>query len=149
MTFDELTAILRTHANQTFGVGASEQEIRVAEKELRTPITGSYRKFLREFGWGGVGHLELFGLGSDVPRHLDLVATTLSERCEMLPLLPQHFIPIMNDGAGNLYCLGERCHGDEPQIVFWDHSLGQDQEPEVVSIAFTEWLASQLANVST
>lgn len=69
------------------------------------PIEVDYRRFLLELGWGGAGHLELFGLGNDVPRHLDCIERTLSERTEMHPRIPHDLLPIMNNGGGDHYCL--------------------------------------------
>lgn len=99
MTFEEMKARMCAAGSMEVGKGASEAEIAVAEKTLGVPIQGDYRRFLLEFGWGGAESLELFGLGADVPRHLDLVEITLSERTEMHPRLPHHLLPLMNNGG--------------------------------------------------
>jgi hypothetical protein len=95
---------------------------------------------------GGVGSFELFGLGSDVPSYLDLVAVTESERTEMRPALPAYLIPLMNDGGGNLYCLDSR-REDEPAVIFWDHTAGEGQEPEAVAPDFISWLAERMEHL--
>ena len=143
MTFDELKTRFQAREDRAFGVGASESEIDDAERTLLVPIVGTYRSFLLEFGWGGVGSFEVFGLGADVPPYLDLVAVTHSERAEMHPPLPRHLIPIMNDGGGNLYCLDSTV-STEPPVVFWDHERGPNQRPEACAENFLEWLASQV-----
>lgn len=137
-TFSELKARLLRHAEREFGQGASEAEIAQAESALNLPIRGDYREFLRTFGWGGVGSHELYGLGQDVPEHLNLIAITQSERTEMLPRLNAHLLPIMNDGAGNLYCIDAAA--DCAPIVFWDHTLTADQIPERRASGFATWL---------
>ena len=61
--------------------------------------------FLGHIDWASIEGLELYGLGEDVPAYLDLVTVTVSERTEMRPRLPNRLVPLMNDGAGNHYCL--------------------------------------------
>ncbi len=143
MTFDELARRLESSSSKTLGRGASEHEIHAASARLGVNLAGGYRRFLQRFGWGGVGALELFGLGSDVPPYLDLVAMAESERTEMRPALPAHLIPFMNDGGGNLYCLDLRRTG-EPPVVFWDHTASEGQEPQSVAPDFISWLAERL-----
>jgi hypothetical protein len=94
MRFEEVAAILTSREDQCLGTGVDEAEIRLAEEALGTRIHGSYRSFISRFGWGGVGHIELHGLGKDVPPHLDLVEITKSERTEMNPDLDMFFGPV-------------------------------------------------------
>jgi len=143
MTFHELAELLEKNPSKSFGRGVAEAEINTASARLGVSLTGSYRLFLQRFGWGGVGSLELFGLGADVPPYLSLTAMTRSEREEMSPALPKHLIPLMNDGGGNLYCLDSRTAG-EPPIVFWDHTAGEQQEPAQVASDFVTWLAERV-----
>jgi SMI1-KNR4 cell-wall len=143
MTFDDLARRLVSSSSKVLGRGANEHEILAASVRLGVNLSGGYRRFLQRFGWGGVGALELFGLGSDVPPYLDLVALTESERTEMYPALPHYLIPLMNDGGGNLYCLDSRGMG-EPPVVFWDHTAGEGQTPASVAPDFISWLAERL-----
>lgn len=141
-TFEELRKRLGSHPKKAFGKGATEEEVVAAERALGLSLGGTYRDFLRQFGWGGVAHLEIYGLGRDVPRHLDLVRVTQSERTEMRPRLPGHLLPVMNDGGGNLYCIDTKVEG--LPLVFWDHTLREDQDPEQCATGFAEWLDEQL-----
>jgi hypothetical protein len=143
MTFDQLAQKLESSSSKTFGRGASEDELHAVSARLGVSLVGGYRRFLERFGWGGAGSFELYGLGPDVPRYLDLVAVTESERTQMSPALPAHLIPIMNDGGGNLYCLDSSKPGD-PMIVFWDHTAGEEQEPEPVASDFVSWIEERL-----
>jgi hypothetical protein len=143
MTFDQLAQKLESSPSKSFGRGAGEDDLQAAGARLGVNLVGGYRRFLERFGWGGVRSFELYGLGSDVPRYLDLVAVTESERTQMSPALPTHLIPIMNDGGGNLYCLDSSKAG-EPIIVFWDHTAGEEQEPEPVASDFVSWMEERL-----
>src|SRR5882757_10057180 len=105
MSFDEIRSIFERAVDSIIGHGVVESEIVRAESRLQIRINGEYRTFLQTYGWGGVGSVEVFGLGSDVPQFLDLVRVTESERTEMHPRLAPHLLPVMNDGGGNLYCL--------------------------------------------
>lgn len=145
-SFDDLAEILLLSNDSFLGTGATEEEIRNAENALGIPFHGGFRKFLMRFGWGGVVGVELYGLGKNVPFHLNLVTLTLSERTEMHPRLRKELLPIFNDGAGNHYCLDTSISG-EPPIVFWDHEAGADQIPEVDDMNFSAWLIAYLEDI--
>lgn len=144
MIYDDLKLRIESHPERDFGEGATMEQIEHAERELGLRILGSYRRFLGDFGWGGVGHIDIFGLGDAVPDHLNLVAMTRSERQEMRPHLPPYLLPVMNDGAGNLYCLDTRVDAREAPVVFWSHELGESQEPEQIASTFAGWLGDVL-----
>ena len=127
------------------GSGNAPVEIENAEQVLGIRVAGSYRDFLRRFGWIGIGPTEIYGLGRDVPPYLDLVKMTLSERSEMSPTLAHRLLPFFNDGFGNLYCLDtSNAPEGENAVVFWNHELDTGQTPEFVSQSFAEWLAGEL-----
>ncbi len=142
-TFAETAARLAAFEDSELGGGVGKAALDAAEQALGIRITGGYRSFLERFGWGGVEHIELFGLGDDVPSHLDLVTVTRSERSEATPALPVHLVPVMNDGGGNLLCLDTRS-GDEPAVVFWDHEEDAAQTPSVEAASFADWLTEML-----
>jgi hypothetical protein len=146
MNFETLAHLLISFPENSLGSGATEEEIQRAERDLGLRIFGAYREFLRRFGWGGVEDFELYGLGTGVPSHLNLVNITQSERSEMEPHLPRDLLPIMNDGGGNLYCLNTCTGTNEPAIVSWYHDLGYEQTPELVSEDFASWVTSLLPN---
>jgi SMI1-KNR4 cell-wall len=142
MNYDDMKKLMVQRGALTLGKGATEIEIQEAQQAIGLPIRGDYRNFLLDFGWGGDGAFELYGLGSDVPPFLNLIAITLSERVEMSPPLRQELIPVMNDGWGNLYCLDASSEG--PRVVFWDHEGSRDQVPAVDAEDFSSWLAGLL-----
>ena len=146
-TFVELADRLLRFEGCDLGDGVDETEITEAERVLGVRIDGGYRQFLKRFGWGGVGHVELYGLGSNVPAHLNVVDITLSEREEMGPKLRPNLVPVMNDGGGNLYCIDTNAEG-EPSVVFWDHTAGTDQEPDLDADDFASWLDEQLEDLA-
>lgn len=118
------------------------EQVEDAERRLAVRLPESYRAFLSEFGWGRFADDEIYGLGSDVPSHLDLVRNAVAEQTVMEPLMPHGLVPVMNDGAGNHYCLNTRSFcGNECPVVFWDHELAQD---EFISPSFDLWLITRL-----
>ena len=149
MDFSSLADLIEADSlNARYGIGATDDEIEAARIKLDAPLTHGYASFLKRFGWLELGGDEIFGLGSDVPSHLDVVANTLSERTEMQPNIPSELIPILNDGFGNHYCIDASAIGSAaPQIVFWDHELGTDQIGEPVSATFEIWLAELFAGL--
>ncbi|WP_375546595.1 SMI1/KNR4 family protein [Actinophytocola gossypii] len=86
----------------TPGPGVSNNEIVAAERALG-PFPGGYREFLSEFGWLEFGSCEVYGLGSGKPDYMDVVRMTLSERAQPAVPLPESWVCVMNDGAGNLF----------------------------------------------
>jgi len=145
MNFAVLENRILARPGREQGSGASADEILDAEQKLGIQFIGSFRRFLERFGWIGVGPVEIYGIGTDVPKHLNLVEITLSERSEMRPALRHEFIPVMNDGRGNLYCLDTAYRIDiEVPIVLWDHEQGSGQRPTKISKSFAEWLDAKL-----
>ena len=142
-TYEDLSRRLLGIGSQELGPGATETEIEAAENDLELLISGGYRRFIRQFGWGAVGSLELYGVGASVPLRHDLVRVTTSERSEMEPALPRHLLPVMNDGFGDLYCLDTRTT-DDPPIVLWAHEDGRDQVPDLEGETFVSWLWEML-----
>jgi cell wall assembly regulator SMI1 len=141
----ELIRRLRSFREAEFGRGATPQEIELAEEQLGVGLPVSYKAFLGHFGWVSLEGLEIYGLGEDVPAYLDLLKVTLSERTQMRPRLPSHLLPLMNDGAGNHYCLDvESREQGECVVVFWDHNLGESQDPEHVAPNLEAWLSEEL-----
>lgn len=138
-TYQQVSERIRKFDERDLGQGAKIHEIEDAERSLDLKIKGEFRSFIEEFGWGGVGHIDIYGLGDDTPQHLSIVRVTQSERTEMIPRLPENLLPIMNDGAGNLYCLDMGSTG-EPRVVFWDHTGGASQHPEEKGETFAIWL---------
>jgi cell wall assembly regulator SMI1 len=148
MSFKKLREELHRHARTIFDQGASDTDIKDAERTLGVVLSLSYRHFLRDFGWGSVAHFEIFGLGSEVPHYLDLINMTQRERTEMEPAIPKYLVPLMNDGAGNHYCLDtSQMKKDECPVVFWDHELGRNQRPALVAPSFDLWLLELLNSI--
>jgi cell wall assembly regulator SMI1 len=148
MNFEYLKHIVGNQNNQNFGKGVTLEEIHKAEQILEVIFPDTYKSFLLEYGWGGVGHIEIYGLGLDAPFHLKLIEVTKSEREEMHPRLQKHLVPLMNDGFGNHFCLDtSKILNGECPIVFWDHEKPENQEPEFISLNFLQWLIDEISNV--
>lgn len=125
MLFSRTINRLLSFETKELGRGTSIREIDAAEQRLHVKLSESYKAFLQRFGWGGVEHIQLCGLGEGVPDYLNLVYVTESERADAEPQLPSYLVPLMNDGAGNHYCLDTRRYREgECPVVFWDHELG-------------------------
>lgn len=149
MSISEMFSRINLLVNKECGGGASDQEIADAERAIGVRFPQSYKAFLLRFGWAEFYCDTLYGLGADVPLGFTLVRNALCERHEAHPHIPLHLIPIMNDGAGNNYCLDtSRLHDDECPVVFWDHEHedGPDQSPEQVSPSFDRWLIDRIVN---
>jgi hypothetical protein len=125
------------------GTGISVDQLEGIERELSLRIVGGYRLFLLEVGWLQLDADEIYGSGDDVPLHLDLVSVTRSERQEALPNLPHNLLPVLNNGAGDLYCLDTASHGEPPVVARWHEGAGLES-PELIAADFDAWLRALL-----
>lgn len=150
MSIGEMNDCIRSFPGLESGKGATDDQIDSVAESLRVKLSDSYRRFLSIFGWAKFTHQELYGLGSDVPPHLDLMKNTLAERTEMRPALPTVLVPVMNDGAGNHYCLDTSMMADgECPIVFWDHEQPAEQVPDRVAPSFDHMIIDLLGELSS
>jgi len=129
--------------DKELGVGADVTSIANASRSLGVRLPDSYRAFLLKCGWARFAHEEICGLGPTVPAYLDLTATAKLERESAYHGMPNHLVPLMNDGAGNQYCIDSSAdEGGESPIVFWDHESGRATER--VAPSFATWLIGRL-----
>jgi cell wall assembly regulator SMI1 len=122
------------------GIGASAEEVADAERKLGVSFPEAFRAYLTDLGYLEFESVEMYGLGVGVPKHLDLVENTIAERTVLHPNIPIQFIPVLNNGCGDHYCLDLRPNALDPPVVFWSHELGPDQTPAFVAERFTGWL---------
>lgn len=149
MSFEELAKRIASVSTRQCGCGASREQISNVMNGMGVVFPESYIWFLKEYGWVRLGGDELYGLGPDIPAYLELGRITESERKDARPHLKHYLVPIMNDGAGNHYCLDTlKMNEGECPVVFWDHELGEEQEPQCVSGSFSEWLNTRLEELS-
>ncbi len=151
MSIREMVDRIGMLAEKEIGTGASDQDIADTECEIGIRFPASYKAFLRVFGWARIYHDPIYGIGPSCPRPYALVEHVVLERTECEPNIPHQLVPVLNDGAGNHYCLDtSRFHGDECPVVFWDHEHwdGSDQSPEEVSPSFDRWLIDRIAEGS-
>ncbi|WP_435009588.1 SMI1/KNR4 family protein [Tundrisphaera lichenicola] len=138
MSFDEIE-----HTDHVqIGTGAAPSEIELAQQKLNVVFPDDYKDFLLKFGRAKLKYDHVHGIGYGVPDLANVVLNTIDERDDFEPLLPNHLIPVMNDGSGNHFCIdiNKSRHGISP-IVFWDHESrdGQSQIPELISPSFEKW----------
>jgi len=152
IAFEQLCHRLYGYAGLEHARGATDSQIVEVERVLGVKLPDDYVLFLREFGWISLEGLELYGVGDGVPAPWELVSSTIRERQLAEPAIPNILIPVMNDGAGNHYCLDmSRFSGGQCPVVFWDHEdrRGTQQVPETVANSFVEWLWKQLDELET
>jgi len=141
MTFEDIEQRLKYHDDFDHGAGVNAETIADAERELGRAFPDSYRRFLQSFGWGCFGNFEIYGLGEDVPMWLDVMTAV---NCVNAPL-PPHLLPLHYEGDGDHICIDtRRGPGDSAPVVFWDHELGAEQDPQKIADDFLEWIARLL-----
>jgi hypothetical protein len=139
MDWDEVLAERVASGGAKVGRGVSEREVTDAEAMVGS-FPDDYRVFLSRFGYAAVGADQVFGLGDDVPKYLDVVAMTVLERRES-PGLPAAAIVIFNDGGGNLTFLAGQGDGSSKVFVLYHDDPA---EVAVKSSDFSAWLTGRL-----
>jgi antitoxin YobK len=127
----------------TFAGPKTPTLISLAEKQLNIKFPEVYRRFLIEFGAGGLGFFEIYGIinedfeNSRIP---DVVWFTLRMRNEAN--LPSFLLPVYELGDGELYCLDLRIQqGDEAKVVgFTPGYTSPNQSLDIVAEDFGELL---------
>ncbi len=139
---------IQTFPDKECGTGASVEEIAETERLLGVSLLVSSRAFMRNFGWASFAHETLYGIGKSVPKPYELVRNAMAEWSVMMPAMPVYLIPLLNDGAGNHYCLNtlRREQGECP-VVFWDNEQSVQQVPKEVATSFAEWLVDYLKSL--
>lgn len=126
------------------GNGASEEIIQDAENKLGLKFPSDYRDYLMEFGWLEVEHYEFFGVGSGIPKYLDLKLVASEEWGE--GGLYENLLPIWNNGGGDLYCIDlKQSTNDKSIICAFYH---ENRQTEMVATSFENWLTEKLAELA-
>ncbi|MFZ6029410.1 MAG: SMI1/KNR4 family protein [Chloroflexota bacterium] len=105
--YEKARFLINSHPEKADFVGPkSESFIRMAEDTLGVKFPPTYRKFLKDFGAGGFGGAEIYGLikedfeNSGIP---DVVWYTMLSRKKWK--LPSDLIPVYDLGDGEDYCI--------------------------------------------
>lgn len=116
-----------------------EQLIKTAERNLSVEFPLTYRNFLQDYGSGGLGSFEIYGLVNDdfinsgIP---DVVWLTNKGRQEWG--LPEYLIPIFDLGDGELYCIDFRtlCEGEAKIVAYTPGYSSIDQDLDQIADDF-------------
>jgi antitoxin YobK len=142
-------ALRRPGLISTFVGPKPETLVNSAEERLSVKFPETYRRFLLDYGAGGLGSFEIYGLiQEDFENHgylhLDVVWLTKKERTASN--LPQYLLPIFDLGDGEIFCLDLRHkEGNEAQVVgFTPGYSTADQSLDVVAEDFGELLLDQV-----
>ena len=125
-----------TLLDKEVGAGAPVEAVKFASQALDVYLPDDYQAFLVKYGWARLLRDEFYGVGENVPTHLD-------------PYLPMYLVPVLPDGAGNHFCLDvSRSSAGICPVVFWDHEEGETQGPEDIAVSFSDWIVSHISNQS-
>ncbi len=128
-----------------------DQSILLAEEVLGILFPKTYKNFLKLFGSGGLGPVEIYGLTRDYQKDFqsgcvpNAIWLTLDERKD--DYLPKHFIIISDTGDGYWYCLDasqKNADGEYPVVIWGLHMPEKDKEK--VAEDFGEFLLEQTKN---
>jgi hypothetical protein len=127
--------------------GASEDDIRQMLCTVRVKLPDDYKRYLLGCGWVRLGPNIIYGLGPDVSESESVDRNVVFEHVRADPPMASNLIPIMNDGAGNHFCLDtKQMKGGTCPVVFWDHEhpKGEMQRPRKIAGSFAQWILSLL-----
>jgi hypothetical protein len=137
----------RTHGVSTFVGPKPERLIKLAQKRLSMKFPETYRRFLLEYGAGGVGGVEFYGVVQEEfeqSGYPDVVWLTLKGRREWY--LPKFLLPVYDLGDGELFCLDFRKkEGDEVKVVgFTPRYSTSEQSLDIVAEDFGKLFLDQV-----
>jgi hypothetical protein len=97
--------------------------VNAAEMRLKVKFPPDYSRFLSDYGAGGIGSFEIYGLNDDNLNAIGIPNLVwYMEKARKEWQLPQSLIPIYDLGDGEVFCL--------------DISVARDETDEVPVIAF-------------
>jgi hypothetical protein len=137
----------KTHGVSTFVGPRPETLINLAQDRLSVKFPEIYRRFLLEYGAGGAGGVEFYGVVQEDFEHSsypDMVWLTIRGRTEWS--LPKFLIPIYDLGDGELFCLDLRVQaGNEAKVVgFTPGYSSAEQRLDVVAEDFGKLFLDQI-----
>ncbi len=123
--------------------------IHQAQDRLSVKFPETYRRFLLEYGAGGIGPFEIFGVVQDDfenpdYHHIDVIWLTLKERQEWN--LPKILLPVFDLGDGELFCLDLRVdEAKEAKVVgFTPGYSSAEQSLEIIAEDFGKFFLDQI-----
>jgi len=124
------------------GKPASLTTIRDVENQINVQLTELYISFLLENN-GGYPEKSIFKISESQGNSVLNRFYSIEELCKYMSILedriPSSFIPIANDPAGNIICLGVKGeHYDS--VFFWDH----EQETDNADMSNMYYLAKNI-----
>jgi antitoxin YobK len=144
--YEKARLLINDHLEKADFVGSrSDALIQMAEDALGVTFPATYRKFVKDFGAGGFGFAELYGVvredfeNSGVP---DVVWYTMFARKKWG--LPSNLLPVYDLGDGELYCIEteqvqERNY--EGQVVTYSPAYSSDEQcKEIIAEDFGKLL---------
>jgi len=137
----------KTHGASTFIGPRPETLINLAQDRLTVKFPETYHRFLLEYGAGGVGGVEFYGVVQKDFEHSgypDMVWLTLKGRKEWG--LPNFLLPIYDLGDGEVFCLDLRVQeGNEAKVVGFTPSYSSaEQNLDVVAEDFGKLFLDQI-----
>lgn len=150
--YEEIKELLQKYGLENMvGVGASYEEIEACEKSLGLRFPISYRKFLKEFGWGYFGHLGVIvGLGSDIPKEWVQgvnILNVVQKGREGGLRIPKNIIPFYENGASDWYALAcNNSEFEESPVVFIPHEESRVNWGSINKCAdsFADWVFNKI-----
>ncbi len=120
--------------------GCTDSDIKKSELQLAVSYPADYSEYLLDFGWLSVEHYEFFGLGKGIPDFLNINLVAHDE-WESYGL-DKRFLPIWNNGGGNLDCINlELSTKDKSKIFVVSH---ETRQAEFLTDGIQSWLCLKL-----
>ena len=135
-----MTEISMSSKPQFWAGGVAEKTVLEAEARLKLSFPADYIEFLKTFGAGSLGSLEIYGLGcpaTGVP-NVEFVIKALDESGTTLP---DGLIPVALEDNGGYACLVCKKSSIGPLGCVVDFS---GESLEVIGSSFTEYLENRL-----
>jgi len=138
MKHQEVMRLIKEAGKKAFFVGqAEDKDVHQIEQQLKVGLPESYKWFLKEYGYGGIGSLEIYGKG------LDKIAACVECTNDWRNYgLPNSFVVIEEPGMDHIVCLDtSKLVDGECPVVDWIQDYGVGEE---YYSSFIEFFKSRL-----
>ena len=143
--YEKAVEIVGRHLDEADFEGQPADRIERAEATLGLRFPPTYRRFLTEFGAGGIGAEETYGLvNDDFEDHRPPQAVGLTLLFRRDGVISDGFVVVGNLGQGSYYAIDTRVtrgDGESPVVLF---TPGLDATPEVVAPTFGTYFLQTL-----
>ncbi|MTI83275.1 MAG: SMI1/KNR4 family protein [Firmicutes bacterium] len=145
MAFLSIKKLIEEKRDQSYFFGPVEEKIiKKVEEKLELTFPEDYREFLKEYGCGNIGPIEIFGLGPNIESVPNV--EWMIRHLRKTRSLPNYLIPIENLGDGFYAALTSVNSSDQGVmagvVLQWNSRMN---DPRRIASSFADYLQERVS----